>query len=582
MHHLLFSFALSLFVLASACSNPRVQSTVVDDTPPASDADQDTTASAPDTSGEDPTDGTAEDTITMLGNLPSAPATPPHAGVFTGSVECNFCHSQGDGVLTGPGGADISPTHLFGRSMMAHSARDPYWLAQLSHERVATPAADAAILDVCTRCHAPVANELARQAGTTPTFEALTSGTTPIDHLGREGVTCTVCHQITDEGLGTEASFVGGYVIGTERQIFGPHADPFANPMRMRLDYEPTQAEHVMQSELCATCHTVITEALDPSGTPTGARFAEQVPYLEWRNSTAAAEGTSCQACHSPRVSPEGEAYASVLSLRPPSLTTVRPVGVHSFTGGNANMLEALAANLEWSGVATSAAELREAAADADEFLAAAIRLTTASVEGTRVTFRVTNEAGHKFPTAYPTRRAWLEVVGYDASGAETFHSGATKSEGFITNPDGSAEGDEPRPHYDVIDDEADVQVWQGIMADDAGLPTHTLLRGAQWWKDDRLLPLGWSASHPDATMTAPVGVGDDPNFVPGSDDVTYILPEGTVRVEATLLYQTVPPTSARALDRDPTPASRRFVDVLANGPPVPRRVSAVEVSLAP
>lgn len=566
--------------LASGCSNPPAHGNVGPDADDAQADDVD--ASTTDAPEELAGDASGEGGIEMLGNLPPAPATPPHADAFMGSVECNFCHAQGTGVLTDARGGDISPTNLFRRSMMTHSARDPYWLAQLSHERIATPAADAEIRDICTRCHAPVANELARRAGTSPTFEALTTGTTAVDHLGREGVTCTVCHQITAEGLGTEASFVGGYVLGTERQIFGPHADPFTNPMRMHLDYTPTEAGHVMQSELCATCHTVITDALDASGVPTGSRFAEQVPYLEWRNSSAAAEGTTCQACHSPRVSPDGETYATILSLRPPSLTTVRPVGVHTFTGGNANMLEALAANREWAGVDSSAAELLEAAAAADIFLAAAIDLTVASVDGTRVTFRVTNGAGHKFPTAYPTRRAWLEVVGYDASGAETFHSGASDASGFIVNPDGTREGDDPRPHYDVIDDPSQVQVWQGIMADDSGSPTHTLLRGARWWKDDRLLPVGWSTDHPDAAMTAPVGVEGDANFVPGSDEVTYILPTGTVRAEARLLYQTVPPTSARALDRDPTPASRRFVDVLSNAPPEPRRVGAVEVELSP
>ena len=50
---------------------------------------------------------------------------------------------------------------------------------------------------------------------------------TRADQMAEDGVSCSVCHQITGEGLGTRASFVGGFKIDTskpagERHEYGP------------------------------------------------------------------------------------------------------------------------------------------------------------------------------------------------------------------------------------------------------------------------------------------------------------------------------------------------------------------------
>jgi len=47
------------------------------------------------------------------------------------------------------------------------------------------------------------------------------------DLLAADGVSCTVCHQILDEGLGAEASFTGGFAVDTaqpagQRAVYGP------------------------------------------------------------------------------------------------------------------------------------------------------------------------------------------------------------------------------------------------------------------------------------------------------------------------------------------------------------------------
>src|SRR5258708_26985123 len=48
--------------------------------------------------------------------------------------------------------------------------------------------------------------------------------------------------------------------------------------------FPPTEAAHIHDSALCATCHTLYTTSLAPGGKETGS-FPEQVPSLEWLHS---------------------------------------------------------------------------------------------------------------------------------------------------------------------------------------------------------------------------------------------------------------------------------------------------------
>ena len=61
------------------------------------------------------------------------------------------------------------------------------------------------------------------------------------------------------------------------------------------------RSAHVRQSELCATCHTLVTKARGPNGEVIG-ELPEQMPFLEWKHSAFAGEQRSCQSCHMPVV----------------------------------------------------------------------------------------------------------------------------------------------------------------------------------------------------------------------------------------------------------------------------------------
>ena len=128
--------------------------------------------------------------------------------------------------LTAAAGEDISIGIDWRATMMANAARDPYWHAAVRREVLDHPAAQAAIEDTCATCHMPMARfDVAAAGGQGEVFANL-KAQAPQHTLAADGVSCTVCHQITAEGLGEHASFDGGFHIEPARDsrvAFGPY-----------------------------------------------------------------------------------------------------------------------------------------------------------------------------------------------------------------------------------------------------------------------------------------------------------------------------------------------------------------------
>ncbi|MBL9109266.1 MAG: hypothetical protein JNM74_08350, partial [Myxococcales bacterium] len=248
---------------------------------------------------------------------------PAKTTFFTTSDACAQCHTAGDGkVMRDAKGRDISPVTTFRPSMMSMAARDPFYLAVVDEERTARPGAEALIDGACTKCHAPAAVIERGLGGKGITIPELFTGQDPEMHAGREGATCTVCHQTTKPLGLVDATFGGAFSVGENREIYGPHQGPTTDPMKLFVSYVPTYSDHVTRSELCASCHTVFTRAHDVTGKATGPRLPEQVTYLEWRNSVYAstgASGASCQSCHMPVGDDDGVPISAVLSKIPPN-----------------------------------------------------------------------------------------------------------------------------------------------------------------------------------------------------------------------------------------------------------------------
>ena len=149
----------------------------------------------------------------------------------------------------------------------------------------------------CVRARAEVFAHLPSARGSDPDLQRLAS----------DGVSCTVCHQMAPDGLGTRDSFNGNFQLrptqpdGT-RVIFGPFEVDRGPTTVMRSVTGFTQAEapHIAKSELCASCHTLITQAFGPNGEVIGS-LHEQMNYQEWQHSAFGREDRSCQSCHMPK-----------------------------------------------------------------------------------------------------------------------------------------------------------------------------------------------------------------------------------------------------------------------------------------
>lgn len=485
---------------------------------------------------------------------------------FATHGQCAQCHYAGKDtpLMHDTAGNDISPVYAWRSSMMAFAARDPYYLALVGEEIVKNENSKDFIESTCTRCHAPAGSVEHEQSGGHLSLEALFAADTPEANLGRDGVTCTLCHQIADVTLGKTSSFSGGFTIEYERRIYGPHLTPKVDPMQLIVNYTPTSSSHITKSEVCATCHTVVIPILE-NGQKQG-DFLEQAPYLEWLNSTYA-PGVPCATCHMPTKDAAKVDYESPIAKWPAGLPTRKPFGKHRFSGGNAYMLQMLADNVAFTGSDVPASELAEAAQAAKDHLAEAaiVSVLATKLDGdTRITtIAVENHTGHKLPTAYPGRRVWVHLRAEDASGAVLFESGATNEAGVIVDRQGKPIDDANSviPHRDVIQSDNEVQVYEAIAKDATGKPTHLPLESVGYLKDNRLVPVGWSNADPWIDWIKPIGLGQDLSFGPGLDLVEYRIPRGSAvkRIKVRLLYQTVRPSELDGLSKVPHPAAVRF-----------------------
>jgi hypothetical protein len=493
---------------------------------------------------------------------------PAHQGVeFATSDNCLACHN---GLIAGSG-EDVSIGVSWRASMMANSARDPYWQASVRRETLDHPSHADAIQDECAICHMPMARTAAHAAGGRGRVFALAPGQGDSDEhrLAADGVSCTLCHQIGPERLGTRESFVGGFTLAPRTadgmKMFGPYdvEGGLKRTMHSATGARPEKAEHMRQSEVCATCHTLYTEAFGPKGEVIGS-LPEQMPYLEWRHSAFARQTgdgqRSCQSCHMPDV--ESAPIASVLGEPRERLAR------HTFLGGNFFMLRMLNRFRSALGVTAPAPELEAAAQATERQLAsdtATIALTRAALAGGRLEADVDirNLTGHKLPTGYPSRRVWVHLSVRDAGGAIVFESGAVDASGRIAGNDSDADGKRFEPHYDEIRTSDQVQIYEAVMAGRDGTPTTGLLTATQYVKDNRLLPRGFDKATAMPDIAVHGGAAQDPTFTDSGDRVRFSVPvkgSGPFTVAVELRYQPIAYRWADNLRPYSAPEPRRFV----------------------
>jgi hypothetical protein len=436
-------------------------------------------------------------------------------------------------------------------------------------ETIDHPESRAAIENECSICHMPMAqfeSKLGGHEGTVFSHLQFLPDDRG-DRLAADGVSCSLCHQIGKEKLGTRESFVGGFVIGApnaqgERLEFGPYAPDAGHAQIMRTStggFIPSESPHIRQSEVCATCHTLITKALGPGGKEIG-ELPEQVPYQEWLHSEYR-EKRSCQSCHMPMVEEE----VSITSvLGEPRAGVSR----HVFVGGNFFLQRILNRYRNELGVEALPGELTAAVERTVAHLqseSARVSIGGVEVRGGRLEAEVAieNLAGHKLPTAYPSRRVWLHVVVRDSNNRTVFESGAVSPTGSIQGNDNDADAARFEPHYAEIRGADQVQIYEAVLGDSRGEVTTGLLSAINYLKDNRLLPIGFDKRAAGRDIAVMGGALEDADFGGGGDRVRYSVELGEAQgpfwIEAELCYQPVAFRWAMNLKRYDAEEPRRF-----------------------
>jgi len=462
---------------------------------------------------------------------------------FSGSANCTMCHNG----LSDQNGQDVSIETDWSSTMMANSARDPFWRAKVRSELNRNPQLSSVINDKCTRCHAPMANFEAKKAG--EPLEILDNGFLNAGHSRHDealnGVSCTACHQIKNSAdLGTLSRFTGQYEIDASKTIYGPYDNVLANPMIMNTGYTPTYSAHVKSSKLCATCHNLKTPYVDDFGkvlsTTPESEFPEQMPYSEWEHSSYAnTNPKSCQQCHMSR------ANGVQISNRPMMVQARDDFAIHEFVGANKLMLDVFDKNKQQLGVLSS--NFAETIGKTQNMLNSAAGIAPVSqtlVNNTLdFTLKINSNTGHKLPSAYPSRRVILHVTVKDSQGNVVFESGKVNANGSVVGIDADADRTAFEPHYDLITRPDEVQVYEAIMGNNNNQVTYTLLRGMTYLKDNRLLPQGFDKATAANDVRVVGEALTDGNFVGGSDEISYRisgLGNAGYQIEAELLHQPI------------------------------------------
>lgn len=464
---------------------------------------------------------------------------------FLTSASCRGCHGHdtlGNSNIDEDGN-DVNLVSHWESSMMAMSAKDPFWRAKVNHEILVNPAHEGQLQDKCTSCHAPTGryNHFYRGLGLYRLTDVIN------DSLGLDGVNCSGCHTI---GPTVGSMYSGEIPYDTTRTIYGPFLNPFFGPMQLYEGYTPTYGFHMEESRTCSPCHTLITETADLAGNLTGQHFMEQATYQEFVNSSFPGNNIKCQTCHMPQL-PTPVVIANGFTALQPRY----PFNQHVFAGANHFMLKLIKNNKT---------DLRVDVADARfdstiQATAANLRLSSINLnvlfDSTRsdtgyFRVRIENKVGHKFPSGYPSRRVVLQFLAIDSNNDTIFRSGTFDNEFRVVGESVPFE-----IHHATINQSNVPQIYEMVMGDVNGNFTTVLERAAILLKDNRLPPVGFTTTHAsyDTVMIsadANADVDFNKNGITegtGIDYVNFNVPidgafNGSLKIVTNVFYQSVPP----------------------------------------
>ena len=516
---------------------------------------------------------------------------------FITSDQCSGCHDATGtlagltpNMIYGTGGSspqNLSPYGEWRYSMMGLAGRDPIFFAQLDtestlHARLAGKRNGAAFVqDLCLRCHGVMGQrqyhlDKGNDPDTLFTRDQLQSPSSKYAALARDGVSCAVCHHMSNEDLQDPSTYAGLFKVGPATEFYGPYpSDPnstgpknghdvIPRPMQNAIGITPTEGTQIQQANLCASCHTIPLPVYDAKGNPVMEDGQpkieyEQTTFFEWLNSGFIT--VPCQQCHMP-TDYQGNALAFEIaniedntfpqvpetgpSTRLPDadlmLETRSPYGRHQLLGVNVfalDMFDQFRTNLGLFKVDPNLpSPLQPVISSQKTAVAGAVaqaQVSTAQVTIPSVTVNggtlqadveVNNLAGHNFPSGVSFRRAFIDFQVLDSKGNVLWESGNTNADGVIVDDTGTPLVTEFfdtqqtfQPHFwtgNPITSDKQVEIYEELAVNPEGSLTTSFLSLDHKVKDNRIQPQGRSFNGPNADITAPVGTGADTSYTHG------------------------------------------------------------------
>lgn len=467
--------------------------------------------------------------------------------LFAGSGKCVGCHGYDPEGLTSTDedGNDVNVADAWAATMMANAAKDPFWRAKVSHEVAVNPDHQVDLESTCTKCHAPLGRFNAMHNGQ----DHYSIAEMVVDSIALDGVSCSACHQLDTALMGQ--AFSGNLVYDTNHTVYGPYTNPFSQPMVSFVGFDAVYNDKISTSLSCAGCHTLLTQSADMDGNYTDNEFVEQATYHEWTNSIYDQDETrqECQSCHVPRIDDE-----VALALDYSFIGGRSPFGKHEFSGANIFMLRLMKDNIETLGINASEIDYDSTIVRTERLLRDCTLVLdlvemNRTVDSVYYSLRIENQAGHKFPSGYPSRRASVQLIVKDEFGDTLFFNGKFDESFEVVGHSSPYER-----HHSTIRNEEDVQVYEMVFADINGDKSTILERGYSIIKDNRLAPQGFTADHFSYDTVAVYGdalLDDDFNFDGGEEgsgsDILYFSValdgySGLLNTRARVYYQTTPP----------------------------------------
>jgi len=451
------------------------------------------------------------------------------AAVVTAALALAACGSSHDYLTTEElmkpeSCMECHPKHFteWSGSMHAYASDDPVFLAMNAKGQADT---GGALGDFCVNCHAPMARRLGL------TTDGLNLATL---EPWAKGVTCFFCHSV--ESVTDDHN--NPLVLAADDVMRGglQNPDPVDSPAHRTKYSAVVDADRPESASMCGACHDIVT----PKGVHLERTFAE------WQTTIFGKVDRprtllSCGECHM-------FAVTDVVADVPEANVPQREFGrrEHTFAGVDVAL--------------TPWPQLDEQLAAIDRDLRGALIPKLCFDPAGRLAYTLDNVGnGHKWPSgAAQDRRAWAEVIAYDASGNVLYSSGAVPDG---TDPDGT--------------DPELFRMWDDIV-DDAGQPTHF------FWE---------VANHDDATLLQPATTTcpSNPDYYHAREFVYPTLsPANVARITARVLIRPLSYALLAELGIDPgvqalmptheltgtrlewTPATASPQDNCVKPPPVP------------